>query len=496
MKERVASAQLQNRIVSAQEAARHIKDGMTVAFAGYTNCGYPKVIAKELVARKQAGENLRFRYLAGAAIAPLDTMFAAENMVLWRAPLQESRELSKQINSGSVSYAEQQMVKLPRLVRDGAYGEIDVAVVEAIAITKDNGLVPTASVGMVPYFLEKAKGIIIEVNTALPDALNGMHDIFMPGFGSSRRVIPLTDVGERIGTPWIPFDPEKVLAVVQSDIPDETPLPAEAKEEQVRAVNHLISFLEQEVEKMPDGVLPPVQTGFGAMASEIVRGLQRSGLRDIRFFCGNMQEANVELMKTDQGKAATCGAIQLTPKVMQMMRETPELFRKKIVLRNTDITNGAEVCSRLGLVTLNSGIEMDIYGNVNSSHVSGTRVVNGLGGGASFAENAGLSVMLLVSENKGGKISTIVPMVPHQDICEHDIDVVVTENGVADLRGLDDTGRARAIISHCAGPHYRDALADYLDCASSLGGHHPQILEEAFSWHIRLKETGSMQLSS
>ena len=136
---------------------------------------------------------------------------------------------------------------------------------------------------------------------------------------------------------------------------------------------------------------------------------------------------------------------------------------------------------------------MDIYGNVNSSHISGSRVVNGLGGGANFAENAGLSVLMLASEGKQGAISTIVPMVSHQDICEHDIDVVITEHGIADLRGKTDIERARTIIENCSGS-YKDQLRSYFNRAAAAGGHHPILLREALSWHTALAENGTMRL--
>ena len=119
--------------------------------------------------------------------------------------------------------------------------------------------------------------------------------------------------------------------------------------------------------------------------------------------------------------------------------------------------------------------------------------MNGIGGGANFAQNAGLSIVLIPSTAKGGAISNVVPMVSHLDIGEHDIDVVVTENGVADLRGLDDGERADAIIAHCASDSYREQLTGYLQTArKNCGGHHPQLPEEAFTWYRRLKEDGSM----
>ncbi len=136
---------------------------------------------------------------------------------------------------------------------------------------------------------------------------------------------------------------------------------------------------------------------------------------------------------------------------------------------------------------------MDIYGNVNSSHIAGSRVVNGIGGGANFAQNSGLSVMLMPSISKGGAISNIVPMVSHQDISEHDIDIVVTENGLADLRGLDEAERADVIIKNCASDIYQDQLSKYLlKAREECGGHHPQLPQEAFEWYTRLKTKKTM----
>ena len=182
----------------------------------------------------------------------------------------------------------------------------------------------------------------------------------------------------------------------------------------------------------------------------------------------------------------------MSERVEQILNDTPNL-RDHLVIRNGDITNSAEVIGRLGLVALNTGIEIDIYGNVNSSHIAGSRVVNGIGGGASFAQNAGLSVILIPSTAKGGAISNVVPMVSHQDIGEHDVDVVVTEHGIADLRGLDDGERADAIVTHCASEAYRGQLTAYLQTArEQCGGHHPQLPEAAFGWYRRLKEEGTM----
>jgi succinyl-CoA:acetate CoA-transferase len=84
------------------------------------------------------------------------------------------------------------------------------------------------------------------------------------------------------------------------------------------------------------------------------------------------------------------------------------------------------------------------------------------------------------STAKGGAISTVVPMVSHVDHTEHEVQVLVTEHGVADLRGLAPRQRARLVIENCAHPDYRPALRDYLRRAEAKGGHTPHLLQEVF----------------
>lgn len=494
MEDRIGYKELMKRIVTAEAAAQLLKDGMTVAFGGYTSSGYPKAVALALVERKRQGESLQIRMLSGANDGPLDTLLGEAGLISWRAPMIESKVLAKEVNCGHVQYVEQQMNKMPRLVSTEAFGKIDVAIVEALRITKEGYVVPTSSVGMIPWFLEKAEIVIVEINTAQPLALEGMHDIYLPDGFSGGEPIPLRGINEKIGTPYIKVDPKKIRYIVPSAILDETKDENKVSLQSLQIAKNLVTFLEEELQRMPQQKLPPFQTGFGHLATEIVRELGESSLPPFSFFCGGLQEANIALIARGRVVSASTGSIQMTPRVIELMETHKELFQKCVVIRNTDITNNSETIGRFRPITLTSGIEMDIYGNVNSSHVSASQVVNGLGGGANFAQNAGLSIMLLPSESKGGAISTIVPMVSHQDISEHDIDVVITENGVADLRGKDEITRAKLIIACCAATRYRDALRDYLERAiQENGGHHPHLLEEAFSWHIRLKETGSME---
>ena len=172
-------------------------------------------------------------------------------------------------------------------------------------------------------------------------------------------------------------------------------------------------------------------------------------------------------------------------------------YRDRIVLRPQEITNHAEIIRRLGVIAMNGMIEADIYGNVNSTHVMGSRIQNGIGGSGDFARNGYLSMFMAPSTAHKGAVTTIVPMVSHVDHTEHDVDVVVTEQGLADLRGLSPRQRAKLIIERCAHPDYRSMLLDYQDRAErlSFGKHTPHLLNECLSWHNRYIRNGRMRPS-
>jgi acyl-CoA hydrolase len=169
-------------------------------------------------------------------------------------------------------------------------------------------------------------------------------------------------------------------------------------------------------------------------------------------------------------------------------------FRDRLILRPQDISNHPELIRRLGCIAMNAMIEADIYGNVNSTHIMGSRIQNGIGGSGDFARNAYISIFMTPSTAKSGKISSIVPQASHVDHIPQDVQVIVTEQGLADLRGLSPRQRARVIIDNCAHPDYRPALADYFRRARewSYGQHSPCLLGEALSWHQRFIKTGSM----
>jgi len=489
MKDRICPS-IKNRITSAAKASEIISDGMTVAMSGYAMAGYPKAIPEELVRRKSEGQALRINLITAANVPWLDEVLGTAEIIARRVPMCASKVLSSQANSHQVRYVEQQMSNMPRLLRSRSFGEIDVLVVEALAVTEE-GLIPTTSVGLAHYLMEAAKEIIVEINNAHPETLFGMHDVYIPKPAPATEPIPLKNCTDRIGTTFIPVDTSKIKFVIETDQPENDVQPAVSSPDSKIIADNLFGFLREEYQTQNGGEIPPMQLGFGNIADTIADLLQTSEFNNLQFFAGGISENILRLLQSGKASGISTGGLSMNANACKLLENIANV-REKLVLRNGDMINNAEIISRLGVLALNTGIEIDIYGNVNSSHITGNRVVYGIGGGANFAQNAGLSVMLISSVSKGGAISNIVPMVSHQDICEHDIDIVITENGVADIRGLDDLERAEAIISNCAAGAYQPQLFDYLGVSKKLGGHHPQHPPMAFSWYTRLKETGAM----
>ena len=187
---------------------------------------------------------------------------------------------------------------------------------------------------------------------------------------------------------------------------------------------------------------------------------------------------------------STC-SLTLSDETMKHFFDNIDFFRDKVLIRPGEISNNPEIIRRLGVISMNTALEADIFGNINSTHVVGTKMMNGIGGSGDFTRNAYISIFSCPSVTKEGKISNIVPMVSHLDHSEHSVSVVITDQGIADLRGKSPIQRAEAIIENCAHPAYRPLLRDYLKLAK--GGHTPHTLHAAFAFHETFATTGNMQ---
>ncbi|AVK98598.1 acetyl-CoA hydrolase/transferase family protein [Lysinibacillus sphaericus] len=493
---KLRNEQLRNKVVTAEEAASWIKDGMVLGMSGFTRAGDVKVVPLALV-EKAKTESFKVDVYTGASLGPeVDQYLAEAGVIRKRGPFQGDPGIRNMINSGEVTYVDAHLSHNAELVRQGIIGPIDFAIIEAAAITEDGLLIPTTSVGNSPIFVQEADQVIIELNVAQLDALEGVHDIFVPGPQGKRDPIPMLNASDRLGTIGIPLDLDKVKGIVISDILDAPSTIVPADEETDIMANHLLNFLREEIKvgRLTTS-LRPLQSGVGSVANAVLLGFKDSEFENLEVYSEVLQDAVFELMDAGKVSFASATSITLSEEVGNRVYGNFEKYADKLVLRPQEISNHPEIIRRLGLISVNTALELDIYGNVNSTHVSGTRMMNGIGGSGDFARNARLGIFVTKSYAKGGKISSIVPMVSHVDHTEHDVDIIVTEQGVADLRGLAPKERVGRIIENCAHPDYKEQLWAYFNEANeATGGHHtPHILEKALSWHVNLAKNGTMQ---
>lgn len=497
IKSRIRNKALYSKIVTAEEAAAVIKPGMNIGTSGFTPAGYPKAVPLALAERIK-NEHFQINLWTGASVGKeLDGALAAANGIARRMPYQTNADIRKGINAGKIAYTDLHLSHMAQMVRYGFFGhKVDVAIVEACAITEEGHIIPTTSLGNAASFVQSADIVIVEVNTSQPLELEGMHDVYIPLDPPYRKAIPLEKANDRIGTTYIPCGLDKITYIVPCDLPDAV-RPLAAIDDDAKAMSgNLIDFMSNEIKqgRLPKNLLP-LQSGVGSVANAVVSGLVNSPFEHLSVFTEVVQDGMFDLI--DAGKLDFASGTSLTPSPDGLKRLYANIkeYREKILLRPTEISNSPEIARRLGVIAMNTAIEFDIYGHVNSTHIMGSKIMNGIGGSGDYARNGYLTFFFTNSVAKGGAISSIVPMCSHIDHTEHDVDVFVTERGVADVRGLTPKERARVIINNCAHPDYQPMLLDYLERAEKATGfaQSPHILSESLSWHSRFLETGTMK---
>lgn len=494
---RLRNPDLFTKIVSPDEAAKLIKDGMNVGVSGFTPSGYPKKTTLALAKAIKEGKKCRINIWSGASVGPeIEEDLAKVNGIKGRMPYYaaSNKTICEQINNGQIDYLDQHLSHFAQQIDYGFFGNVDIAIVEAAAITKEGNLILGPGVGNTPMLVKHAKKIIVEVNTSIPLTIEGMHDIYICQKPPYRTEIPIYNVGDRIGTPYVECGLKRIDCIVESDILDHVRNLSEPDGTSKKIAANLVDFLENEQKqgRLPEKMLP-LQSGVGSIANAVLMGLSQSKFENLTMYSEILQDSVFSLIKTGKVIQASGCAFTPSPKVWQMYKEDPDLYRKTIVLRPLDISNNPEIIRRLGVISLNTPLEFDIYGQANSTHVLGSRMMNGIGGSGDYMRNGYLTVFSTPSTAKGGNISSIVPMVSHADHTEHDTMVFITEQGVADVRGLSPIKRAKLIIEKCAHPNYRDQLFEYLKIAQRKNAHMPVDLEHAFDMHKQLIATGSMK---
>jgi len=516
LQDRVRCKSLLKKVMTPEQTIPFFKDGMNLGWSGFTPAGYPKVVPialAEHVEKNNLQGKMKFNLFIGASVgAETENRWAINDMIDRRWPYQTGKDIAAGINQGRIRMGDKHLSLFAQdlgygfYTKDTASGKLDLAIIEVSGITEDGGLIPTSSCGVIPEILMICDKVIVEVNIGQP-SFEGIHDIVSCNHPPNRQVLNITKADSRIGTTYVPCDPNKIIAVVESKLRDKGRAFAEQDDTSEAIAQHVIDFFTHEVKagRLPKNLLP-IQSGVGSIANAVIGGLAKGPFKNLTVYTEVLQDTMLDLFDSGKLDAASSCSLSLSeepgfPKFFANM----DKYFDKITLRPLSISNAPEPIRRLGCIAMNTPVEIDIYAHANSTLVGGTRMINGLGGSGDFLRNGYLKMMHTPSSRPSktdpNGISCVVPHCSHIDHTEHDLDCVITEQGLADCRGMAPKDRAKLIIEKCAHPEYKDQLNEYLaiatkDCLARKVGHEPQLWDRAFKMHLNLERNGTMKLKN
>lgn len=491
--------------ITAAEAAALVKNGQTIGLSGFTPAGTAKCttaeIAKIAEAEHAAGRPFKVSLLTGASTGQsTDGALSNAHAIDFRTPYTTNADFRKHVNANEVNYSDLNLSGVATQIRQGYLGQVHWAIIEACAIEKVGSkahIYLTAAGGISPTICRMAtEGIIIELNAFHCPKSKGLHDVYEIEDHPFRKPVSILKANDRIGKPYIEVDASRIVGVIECNVPDEARSFKDADPITNQIGQNVADFL---LDNMRRGLIPPtflnLQSGVGSGANAVLGALGKCAeVPNFNIYTEVLQDAPVQLIRDGRVLSASSCSLTVTNECLRGIYDDIDFFADKLVLRPSEISNNPEVISRIGVCSLNTAIEVDIYGHVNSTKICGTKMMNGIGGSADFTDNAYLSIFTCGSTTKGGSISSIVPFASHIDHTNHFVDAVITEYGVADLRRKSDLQKAVELIK-VAHPDYRPLLQDYLAMASKRGGHTPHVLSAAFAMHDTLQRKGDMRLT-
>ena len=484
--------------ISAAEAASLVKHGYNIGLSGFTPAGTAKAVTAEIAKIAETehakGNPFQIGIFTGASTGDsCDGILSRAKAIRYRAPYTTNKDFRAAVNNGEIAYNDIHLSQMAQEVRYGFMGKVNIAIIEACEVTADGKIYLTAAGGIAPTVCRLADQIIVELNSAHSKNMMGMHDVYEPLDPPYRREIPIYKASDRIGLPYIQVDPRKIVGVVEVNKPDEARSFAAADPLTDQIGQNVADFLAADMKR---GIIPstflPLQSGVGNIANAVLGALGRDKtIPAFEMYTEVIQDSVIALMKEGRIKFGSTCSLTVTNNCLADIYDNIAFFRDKLILRPSEISNNPEVVRRLGIISINTAIEADIYGNINSTHIGGTKMMNGIGGSGDFTRNAYVSIFTCPSVAKDGKISSIVPMVSHQDHSEHSVNVLITEQGVADLRRKSPSERAQTIIENCVHPDYKQILWDYVKISGK--GQTPHCIQAALGMHAALNRTGDMK---
>ncbi len=480
-----------------------IKNGENIALSGFTPSGVAKAVTKELakIAAKEHEEGREFQVgiFTGASTGQsTDGDMANAKAIKYRAPYTTNPDFRKHVNLGEIAYNDIHLSQMAQELRYGFMGEVDWAILEVCDLEEGETTCRaylTSAGGISPTAARLAKHVVLEHNTFHSTGARLLHDVYELQDPPLRQPIPIVGVSDRIGKPYVEIDAKKIVGVVECNIPDEARAFKDSDPITTQIGHNVATFLAGDMKR---GIIPqsflPLQSGVGTTANAILAALSKDkNMPDFNIFTEVLQDAVVDMMLDGRVKDASACSLTVTNDSLKKVYDNIDYFSKHLTLRQSEVSNSPELIRRLGVIAINTALECDIYGNANSTHICGTKMMNGIGGSGDFERNAYISIFTCPSVAKGGLISSIVPMVSHHDHTEHDVNVIVTEQGIADLRGKSPMQRAQCIIENCAHPDYKQLLYDYIKLGK--GGHTRHCLPAAFAFHDTFMRKGDMHLT-
>ena len=485
--------------ISAEEAAALINHGDNIGLSGFTPAGTAKAVTFALSKRAQEehanGNPFQVSIFTGASTGDsCDGVLSRAKAIKYRAPYTTNNDFRKAVNNGEVSYNDIHLSLMAQEIRYGFLGKVNVAVIEACELTADGKIYLTAAGGISPTICRLADKVVIELNSAHSKSFMGVHDVYEMQDPPFRREIPIFKPSDRIGKPYIQVDPKKIVGVVETNWPDEARSFSCADPLTDKIGQNVAEFLEGDIKR---GIIPstflPIQSGVGNIANAVLGALGSSpAIPSFEMYTEVLQDAVVDLIKQERVRFGSTCSLTVTNDCLNSIYDNIDFFKDKLVLRQSEISNNPEVIRRLGVISINTAIEVDIYGNINSTHILGSKMMNGIGGSGDFTRSSYISIFTCPSVAKEGKISAIVPFVSHTDHSEHSVNVIITEQGIADLRGKGPKERALEIINNCAHPDYKAILLDYL-ALTDKKSQTPHCLNASLALHDTLQKTGDMR---
>ena len=493
-----------NRITAA-EAAALVQNGQTIGLSGFTPAGVakctPAEIAKKALVEHAAGRPFKISIFTGASTGQsCDGDLSNALAIDFRAPYTTNPDFRKNVNQNTLNYSDLNLSNMATQIRQGYLGQVNWAIIEACALEKVGNkarIYLTAAGGISPTVCRLAtEGIIVELNAFHSPNSKGIHDVYEIEDHPFRTPIMITKASDRIGKPYVEVDADRIKGVVECNVPDEARSFKDPDPITTQIGQNVADFL---LLNLKQGLIPKtflnLQSGVGSGANAVLGALgQCPEVPNFNIYTEVLQDAPVGLMKQGRVLSASACSLTVTNECLLDIYDNIDFFKDKLVLRPSEISNCPEVIARLGVCALNTAIECDIYGHVNSTKICGTKMMNGIGGSADFADNAYLTIFTCGSVTKGGAISSIVPFASHIDHTNHFVDEVITEYGVADLRHKSDMQKAQELIK-VAHPDYRPMLQDYLKYAEKRGGHTHHELSAAFAMHDTFLRKGDMHLT-